>query len=219
MSPPSEQLLLCNNLIHILTSFGLCQKFLFLSSTIIILQHNPETAAASWTTGSFFISLCDLPLLSYRGLRSVSTGFAVPFYFSSLRCFQISRYGLETKKKRKESLCGSSRLKQLKCINSAPGPPPCQLYSAVTELSWQSESRAQIFGFLSTAAWSSVSLRPVGFDLSGGGNPHNLVMMSLFRAHQDQSASGAGGRVRTQGADRRTQTHTPRARTHAIIKK
>lgn len=123
------------------------------------------------------------------------------------------------KEKRKESLCGSSRLKQLKCINSAPGPPPCQLYSAVTELSWQSESRAQIFGFLSTAAWSSVSLRPVGFDLSGGGNPHNLVMMSLFRAHQDQSASGAGGRVRTQGADRRTQTHTPRARTHAIIKK
>lgn len=167
----------------------------------------------------FFISLCDLPLLSCRGLRSVSMGFAVPLYFSSLRCFQISRYGLETKKKRKESLCGSSRLKQLKCINSAPGPPPCQLYSAVTELSWQSESRAQIFGFLSTAAWSSVSLRPVGFDLSGGGNPHNLVMMSLFRAHQDQSASGAGGRVRTQGADRRTQTHTPRARTHAIIKK
>lgn len=167
----------------------------------------------------FFISLCDLPLLSYRGLRSVSTGFASLFISRLSDVFRFQDMASKKKEKRKESLCGSSRLKQLKCINSAPGPPPCQLYSAVTELSWQSESRAQIFGFLSTAAWSSVSLRPVGFDLSGGGNPHNLVMMSLFRAHQDQSASGAGGRVRTQGADRRTQTHTPRARTHAIIKK
>lgn len=171
-------------------------QVLFLSLSVIFLCYHIEVCVASRRASlSLFISrLSDV------------------FRFQDMA-------SKKKKEKRKESLCGSSRLKQLKCINSAPGPPPCQLYSAVTELSWQSESRAQIFGFLSTAAWSSVSLRPVGFDLSGGGNPHNLVMMSLFRAHQDQSASGAGGRVRTQGADRRTQTHTPRARTHAIIKK
>lgn len=170
-------------------------QVLFLSLSVIFLCYHVEVCVASRRASlSLFISrLSDV--------------------------FRFQDMASKKKEKRKESLCGSSRLKQLKCINSAPGPPPCQLYSAVTELSWQSESRAQIFGFLSTAAWSSVSLRPVGFDLSGGGNPHNLVMMSLFRAHQDQSASGAGGRVRTQGADRRTQTHTPRARTHAIIKK
>lgn len=157
----------------------------------------------------FFISLCDLPLLSCRGLRSVSTGFAVPLYFSSLRCFQISRYGLETKKKRKESLCGSSRLKQLKCINSAPGPPPCQLYSAVTELSWQSESRAQIFGFLSTAAWSSVSLRPVGFDLSGGGKSTQSGNDVTFPSPSRPISVRRGG---TRAHTRRGQTH---ANTHA----
>lgn len=171
-------------------------QVLFLSLSVIFLCYHIEVCVAS--------RRASLPSL-----------FLVSQMFSDFKIWPQKK----KKEKRKESLCGSSRLKQLKCINSAPGPPPCQLYSAVTELSWQSESRAQIFGFLSTAAWSSVSLRPVGFDLSGGGNPHNLVMMSLFRAHQDQSASGAGGRVRTQGADRRTQTHTPRARTHAIIKK
>ena len=122
------------------------------------------------------------------------------------------------KEKRKESLCGSSRLKQLKCINSAPGTPPCQLYSAVTELSWQSESRAQIFGFLSTAAWSSVSLRPVGFDLSGGKSTQSGNDVTFPNPSKPISVR-RGGRVRTQGADRRTQTHSPRARTHAIIKK
>lgn len=168
----------------------------------------------------FFLSLSVIFLCYHIEVCVASRRASLSLFISRLSdVFRFQDMASKKKEKRKESLCGSSRLKQLKCINSAPGPPPCQLYSAVTELSWQSESRAQIFGFLSTAAWSSVSLRPVGFDLSGGGNPHNLVMMSLFRAHQDQSASGAGGRVRTQGADRRTQTHTPRARTHAIIKK
>lgn len=113
------------------------------------------------------------------------------------------------KEKRKESLCGSSRLKQLKCINSAPGPPPCQLYSAVTELSWQSESRAQIFGFLSTAAWSSVSLRPVGFDLSGGGKSTQSGNDVTFPSPSRPISVRRGG---TRAHTRRGQTH---ANTHA----
>lgn len=160
-------------------------QVLFLSLSVIFLCYHIEVCVASRRASlSLFISrLSDV--------------------------FRFQDMASKKKEKRKESLCGSSRLKQLKCINSAPGPPPCQLYSAVTELSWQSESRAQIFGFLSTAAWSSVSLRPVGFDLSGGGKSTQSGNDVTFPSPSRPISVRRGG---TRAHTRRGQTH---ANTHA----
>lgn len=161
-------------------------QVLFLSLSVIFLCYHIEVCVAS--------RRASLPSL-----------FLVSQMFSDFKIWPQKK----KKEKRKESLCGSSRLKQLKCINSAPGPPPCQLYSAVTELSWQSESRAQIFGFLSTAAWSSVSLRPVGFDLSGGGKSTQSGNDVTFPSPSRPISVRRGG---TRAHTRRGQTH---ANTHA----
>lgn len=66
-----------------------------------------------------------------------------------------------------------------------------------------------------TASRSSISVLPT--CLTSGGNPDNLVMMSLFRAYQDElvydTRTRAHGRRQTH-----INTHT-HAHTHTIIKK
>lgn len=113
-------------------------------------------------------------------------------------------------------LCGSSRLKQLKCIQM-----PRVLYSVWLSYihqwwSYHGNGGEHIY-FLHrsvslTALWSSISILPT--CLTSGGN---LVMMSLFRAYQDQLVYN----TRTR-AHRRRQTHINThtyTHTHTIIKK